>query len=83
MVVAAYGSSTLVVVSGIAIGMALPRRCVALPTQPPNVGTPAAAGIAVINSLANLWLLCPDIIGNFAPRMADSGGLLAIAATVA
>jgi ACS family tartrate transporter-like MFS transporter len=47
-------------------------------------GLSAAAGIAVINSLANLGgYFGPDIIGFFRARGGFRGGLLAIGATVA
>ena len=87
MVLAAYGSSTLVVVSGIAIGMAFAEAMCgpfwAMATSRMS-GVSAAAGIAVINSLANLGgYFGPDIIGFF--RTANGGfrgGLLAIAAVL-
>jgi ACS family tartrate transporter-like MFS transporter len=85
---AAYGHSTLVVVAGIGIGLAFAEAMVgpfwAMATSR-MTGLSAAAGIAVINSLANLGgYFGPDIIGLF--RTANGGfrgGLLAIAATVA
>ena len=88
MVIAAYGSSTLVVVTGLALGMAFAEAMCgpfwAMATSRMS-GLSAAAGIAVINSLANLGgYFGPDIIGKF--RTANGGfkgGLLAIAATVA
>ena len=84
---AAYGHSTLVVVTGLAVGMALAEGMVgpfwALATSS-MAGLSAAAGIAMINSLANLGgYFGPDIIGLF--REANGGfrgGLLAIGATV-
>jgi ACS family tartrate transporter-like MFS transporter len=88
LAIAGYGSSTLVVVAGISIGMAFAEGMVgpfwAMATSR-MAGLSAAAGIAVINSLANLGgYFGPDIIGLF--RNANGGfkgGLLAIAATVA
>ena len=88
MVIAAYGNSTLVVVTGLALGMAFAEAMCgpfwAMATSRMS-GLSAAAGIAVINSLANLGgYFGPDIIGKF--RTANGGfkgGLLAIAATVA
>jgi MFS transporter, ACS family, tartrate transporter len=84
MVIAAYGSSTLVVVAGLAMGMAFAEAMCgpfwAMATSR-MAGLSAAAGIAVINSLANLGgYFGPDIIGKF--RTANGGfkgGLLAIA----
>ncbi len=88
MVVAGYGVSTAVVVAGLGIGMACAEGMVgpfwAMATSR-MAGLSAAAGIAVINSLANLGgYFGPDIIGFF--RKAGGGfrgGLLAIAATLA
>ena len=88
MVVAGYGVSTAVVVAGLGLGMACAEGMVgpfwAMATSRMN-GLSAAAGIAVINSLANLGgYFGPDIIGFF--RKAGGGfrgGLLAIAATLA
>lgn len=88
LVIAAYGHSTLVVVAGIGIGLAFAEAMVgpfwAMATSR-MAGLSAAAGIAMINSLANLGgYFGPDIIGFF--RTAGGGfrgGLLAIAATVA
>jgi MFS transporter, ACS family, tartrate transporter len=85
---AAYGNSTLIVIAGITIGMAFAEAMGgpfwAMATSRLS-GLSAAAGIAVINSLANLGgYFGPDIIGLF--RSANGGfkgGLLAIAATVA
>jgi len=88
LVLAAYGHSTVVVVAGIGLGLAAAEGMVgpfwAMATQRME-GLSAAAGIAVINSLANLGgYFGPDIIGVF--RTANGGfrgGLLAIAATIA
>lgn len=87
LVVAGYGASTIVVVTGIALGLAGAESMCgpfwAMATSRMD-GLSAAAGIAVINSLANLGgYYGPDIIGLF--RSANGGfrgGLLAIAATV-
>ena len=87
MVIAAYGSSTLVVVTGIAIGMAFAEAMCgpfwALATSR-MTGLSAAAGIAAINSLANLGgYFGPDIIGKFrSVNGGFKGGLLAIAAVL-
>jgi len=88
LVVAAYGGSTAIVIAGIGFGMAFAEGMVgpfwAMATSRMS-GLSAAAGIAVINSLANLGgYFGPDIIGFF--RSAGGGfrgGLLAIGATVA
>jgi ACS family tartrate transporter-like MFS transporter len=88
LVVAAYGSSAVIVVAAIGLGMACAEAMAgpfwAMATSKMG-GLSAAAGIAVINSLANLGgYFGPDIIGLF--RTANGsfrGGLLAIAATVA
>jgi len=88
LVIAAYGSSTALVVAGIGLGLACAEAMVgpfwAMATSR-MAGLSAAAGIAVINSLANLGgYFGPDIIGLF--RTANGGfrgGLLAIGATVA
>jgi len=88
LVAAAYGSSVALVVAGIGLGLACAEAMVgpfwAMATSR-MAGLSAAAGIAVINSLANLGgYFGPDIIGLF--RTANGGfrgGLLAIAATVA
>jgi MFS transporter, ACS family, tartrate transporter len=89
LVFAAYNdSSTALVVAGTSIGMAFAEGMVgpfwALATSRMS-GLSAAAGIAVINSLANLGgYFGPDVIGLF--RTANGGfrgGLLAIAVTVA
>jgi MFS transporter, ACS family, tartrate transporter len=87
LAVAGYGNSTLIVVTGLAVGMAFAEGMCgpfwALATSS-MAGLSAAAGIAMINSLANLGgYFGPDIIGLF--RSANGGfrgGLLAIAATV-
>jgi ACS family tartrate transporter-like MFS transporter len=88
LVCAAYGSSTAVVVAALSLGLAGAEAMVgpfwAMATSRME-GLSAAAGIAVINSLANLGgYFGPDIIGFF--RTADGGfrgGLLAIGATLA
>jgi len=87
LVVAAYAHSPILVVSGIGLGMAgaesMGGPFWAMATSSMS-GLSAAAGIAVINSFANLGgYFGPDIIGLF--RTANGGfrgGLLAIAATV-
>lgn len=87
LVAAGYGHSTIVVVAGITLGLAGAEAMVgpfwALATSR-MAGLSAAAGIAVINSLANLGgYFGPDIIGLFrTSNGAFRGGLLAIAATV-
>jgi ACS family tartrate transporter-like MFS transporter len=88
LAIAAYGSSAIVVVTGLGIGLAFAEAMCgpfwAMATSS-MAGLSAAAGIAMINSLANLGgYFGPDIIGLF--RTAGGGfrgGLLAIAATVA
>jgi len=88
LVVAGYGTSTIVVVTAIGLGLACAESMVgpfwAMATSRLE-GLSAAAAIAVINSLANLGgYFGPDIIGLF--RTANGGfrgGLLAIAATIA
>ena len=88
LVAAGYGVSTAVVVACIGLGMACAEAMVgpfwAMATSR-MAGLSAAAGIAVINSLANLGgYFGPDIIGFF--RKANGGfrgGLLAIGATMA
>jgi MFS transporter, ACS family, tartrate transporter len=88
LVAAGYGHSTAMVVACIGLGMACAESMVgpfwAMATSR-MAGLPAAAGIAVINSFANLGgYFGPDIIGFF--RKASGGfrgGLLAIAATLA
>jgi len=88
MVIAAYGTSTLVVVAGLAMGMAFAEAMCgpfwAMATSRMS-GLSAAAGIAVINSLANLGgYFGPYIIGWFRTSNGGfKGGLLAIAVTVA
>jgi ACS family tartrate transporter-like MFS transporter len=88
LIAAGYGHSTFVVVSGLAIGMAGAEAMVgpfwAMATSR-MTGLSAAAGIAVINSLANLGgYFGPDIIGWFRTSNGGfRGGLLAIGATVA
>ncbi len=84
---AGYGTSTVVVVACIGLGLACAESMVgpfwAMATSQ-MTGLSAAAGIAVINSLANLGgYFGPDIIGFFRARGGFRGGLLAIAATVA
>ena len=84
---AAYSRSPALVVAGLSLGMAGADSMVgplwAMATSRMD-GLSAAAGIAVINSLANLGgYFGPEIIGFF--RTANGGfrgGLLAIAATV-
>ena len=88
LITAGYGRSTFVVVAGIGLGLAGAEGMVgpfwAMATSRME-GLSAAAGIAVINSLANLGgYFGPDIVGAF--RTANGGfrgGLLAIAATLA
>lgn len=88
LIVAGYGHSAALVVAGVGLGLAGAESMVgpfwAMATSQ-MAGLSAAAGIAVINSLANLGgYFGPDIIGFF--RSSDGGfrgGLLAIAATVA
>jgi ACS family tartrate transporter-like MFS transporter len=88
LILAGYGTSTLVVIAGITIGMAFAEAMGgpfwAMATSR-LAGLSAAAGIAVINSLANLGgYFGPDIIGLFRTASGGfKGGLLAIAATVA
>jgi MFS transporter, ACS family, tartrate transporter len=85
---AAYSRSPALVVAGLSLGMASAESMVgplwAMATSRMS-GLSAAAGIAVINSLANLGgYFGPDIIGFF--RTANGGfrgGLLAIGAAVA
>jgi ACS family tartrate transporter-like MFS transporter len=87
LVIAGYGHSTIVVVGGIAIGMAFAEAMVgpfwAMATSR-MAGLSAAAGIAVVNSLANLGgYFGPDIIGFFRTSNGGfRGGLLAIAAVL-
>jgi len=85
---AGYGGSAVLVVASIGLGMACAESMVgpfwAMATSR-MAGLSAAAGIAVINSVANLGgYFGPDIIGFF--RKANGGfrgGLLAIGATLA
>lgn len=87
LALAGYGTSTVVVVAGIGLGLVCAESMVgpfwAMATSR-MAGLSAAAGIAVINSLANLGgYYGPDIIGLF--RTVNGGfrgGLLAIAATL-
>jgi ACS family tartrate transporter-like MFS transporter len=84
---AAYAGSTAVVVAGLAIGLAFAEGMCgpfwAMATASMS-GVSAAAGIAVINSLANLGgYFGPDIIGFFRSENGGfRGGLLAIAAVL-
>jgi MFS transporter, ACS family, tartrate transporter len=88
LVGAAYGSSTTLVVVGLGLGLACAEAMVgpfwAMATSR-MAGLSAAAGIAMINSLANLGgYYGPDIVGLF--RTANGGfrgGFLAIGGTVA
>lgn len=88
LIAAAYGHSTIVVVAGIGVGMAFAESMCgpfwAMATSR-MAGLSAAAGIAVINSLANLGgYFGPDIVGVFRSEGGGfRGGLLVIAATVA
>lgn len=88
LVVAGYARSPVLVVAGIAIGMAGAESMVgpfwAMATSKMS-GLSAAASIAVINSLANLGgYFGPDIIGFFRTGGGGfRGGLLAIGATAA
>ena len=85
---AGYGNSAVIVVACIALGMAFAEAMVgpfwAMATSR-MAGLSAAAGIAVINSLANLGgYFGPDIIGFFRKLNGGfRGGLLAIGATLA
>ncbi len=85
---AGYGSSTFVVVACIGLGLVCAESMVgpfwAMATSR-MAGLSAAAGIAVINSLANLGgYYGPDIIGFFRKLNGGfRGGLLAIGATLA
>jgi len=88
LTVAAFGGGhTAIVVAGIGVGLAFAEGMVgpfwAMATSR-MAGLSAAAGIAMINSLANLGgYYGPDIIGFFQSRNGGfRGGLLAIAATV-
>jgi MFS transporter, ACS family, tartrate transporter len=87
LVASGFGSSPLLVVAGIGLGLAGAEAMVgpfwAMATSR-TAGLSAAAGIAVINSLGNLGgYFGPDIVGFF--RTAGGGfrgGLLAIGATM-
>jgi MFS transporter, ACS family, tartrate transporter len=87
LLIAAYGTSTVVVVAGIGLGLAFAEGMCgpfwAMATSR-LTGLSAAAGIAVINSLANLGgFFGPEIVGLFrSVNGGFRGGLLAIAATV-
>jgi ACS family tartrate transporter-like MFS transporter len=88
LVAAGYGRSTLVVVACIGLGLVCAESMVgpfwAMATSR-MAGLSAAAGIAVINSLANLGgYYGPDIIGFFRKLNGGfRGGLVAIGATLA
>ncbi len=88
LLVAAYGTVPALVIAGVGLGMAGAEAMVgpfwAMATTR-LAGLPAAAGIAMINSLANLGgYFGSDIIGFFrASNGGFRGGLLAIAATLA
>lgn len=88
LVAAGYGRSTVVVVAGVGLGLVGAESMVgpfwAMATSRMS-GLSAAAGIAVINSLANLGgYYGPDIIGFFRKLNGGfRGGLLAIGATLA
>jgi ACS family tartrate transporter-like MFS transporter len=88
LVAAGYGTSTVVVVACIGLGLVCAESMVgpfwAMATSR-MAGLSAAAGIAVINSLANLGgYYGPDIIGFFRKLNGGfRGGLLAIGATLA
>ena len=88
LVAAGYGRSTALVVACIGLGMACAESMVgpfwAMATSR-MAGLSAAAGIAVINSLANLGgYFGPDIIGFFRKSNGGfRGGLLAIGGTLA
>lgn len=88
LVAAGYGVSTVVVVACIGLGLVCAESMVgpfwAMATSR-MAGLSAAAGIAVINSLANLGgYYGPDIIGFFRKLNGGfRGGLLAIGATLA
>ena len=87
LLVAAYGKAPALVIAGVALGMAGAEAMVgpfwAMATTR-MAGLPAAAGIAVINSLANLGgYFGSDIIGFFRTSSGGfRGGLLAIGATL-
>lgn len=88
LIAAGYGTSTVVVVACIGLGLVCAESMVgpfwAMATSR-MTGLSAAAGIAVINSLANLGgYYGPDIIGFFRKLNGGfRGGLLAIGATLA
>jgi ACS family tartrate transporter-like MFS transporter len=88
LIAAGYGTSTIVVVACIGLGLVCAESMVgpfwAMATTRME-GLSAAAGIAVINSLANLGgYYGPDIIGFFRKLNGGfRGGLLAIGATLA
>jgi ACS family tartrate transporter-like MFS transporter len=88
LVAAGYGNSTIMVVACIGLGLVCAESMVgpfwAMATSR-MAGLSAAAGIAVINSLANLGgYYGPDIIGFFRKLNGGfRGGLLAIGATLA
>jgi MFS transporter, ACS family, tartrate transporter len=88
LIAAGYGRSTVVVVACIGLGLVCAESMVgpfwAMATSR-MTGVSAAAGIAVINSLANLGgYYGPDIIGFFRKLNGGfRGGLLAIGATLA
>jgi MFS transporter, ACS family, tartrate transporter len=88
LVAAGYGRATVVVVACIGLGLVCAESMVgpfwAMATSR-MAGLSAAAGIAVINSLANLGgYFGPDIIGFFRKLNGGfRGGLLAIGATLA
>ncbi|HLV86110.1 MAG TPA: MFS transporter [Candidatus Sulfotelmatobacter sp.] len=85
--VVATGYATVVVVIGISIGLAFAEGMVGpfwAMTTSKLQGLSAAAGIAAINSLANLGgYFGPDIVGFFRAKGGFAGGLLAIGATLA
>lgn len=88
LAIAGYGHSTLVVVTGLGIGLAFAEAMCgpfwAMATSSMS-GLSAAAGIAMINSLANLGGYYGQyIVGFFRTEEGGfRGGLLAISATVA
>jgi MFS transporter, ACS family, tartrate transporter len=87
LAVAGFGSSTVIVVTGIGIGLAFAEGMVgpfwAMATSRMS-GLSAAAGIAMVNSLANLGgYYGPYIIGFFKSANGGfRGGMLAIAAVL-
>jgi MFS transporter, ACS family, tartrate transporter len=88
LVFAGYARSPILVVAGIGLGLAFAESMVgpfwSMATSR-MAGLSAAAGIAVINSLANLGgYYGPDIVGFFLSLTGSfRGGLMAIGATVA